>query len=100
MRASGRAAIKEGWGTDDTDYQIPSLHGRVLDTKRAEGEHVRSFQLALSRLAKKPARAAFDIHRPGPLTDHPGRLADYEATNVAGLREVGRLLEGVQAKPS
>ena len=95
-----RAAIMEGWGTDDTDYQIPSLHGRVLNTKRAEGEHVRSFQLALSRLAKKPTRAAFDIHRPGPLTDHPGKLADYETVYVAGLREVGRLLKGVQAKPS
>jgi 7-cyano-7-deazaguanine synthase in queuosine biosynthesis len=95
-----RAAIKEGWGTDDTDYQIPSLHGRVLDTKRAEGEHVRSFQLALSRLAKKPARAAFDIHRPGPLTDHPGKLTDYEGVYIAGLQEVGRLLHGVQAKPS
>lgn len=95
-----RAAILEGWGPDDTEYQVADLHGRTLDTRRAEGGHVRSFQLALSRLGKKPARAAFDIHRPGPLTDHPGRLADYEATYVAGLREVGRLLEGVQAKPS
>lgn len=95
-----RAAILEGWGPDDTEYQVADLHGRALNTRRAEGGHVRSFQLALSRLAKKPARAAFDIHRPGPLTDHTSRLADYEATYVAGLREVGRLLEGVQAKPS
>ena len=72
---------------------------RVLDTKRAEGEHVRSFQLALSRLARKPARAAFDIHRPGPLTDHPSTPGAYEAVYVACRREVGRRLEGLQAKP-
>jgi hypothetical protein len=60
---------------------------------------VRSFQLALSRLARKPGRARFDIHRPGPLIDHPGKLSDYEAVYVAGLQEVGRLLHGVQARP-
>lgn len=94
-----RAAILEAWGADDTPYRIPDLRAQVLDTTRAEGEHVRSFQLALSRLAKKPGRARLDIHRPGPLTDHPDRLADYEAVYVAGLKEVGRLLQGVQARP-
>lgn len=94
-----RASIFEGWGTDDTQYQIPNLHARVLDTNRAEGEHVRSFQLALSRLAKTPGRAKLDIHRPGPLTDHPNDFAAYEAVYVAGLREVERLLQGVRAEP-
>lgn len=95
-----RAAMLEGCGMDDTEYQIPDLQAQVLDTTRAEGEHVRSFQLALSRLAKKPARARFDIHRPGPLSDHPTKLADYEAVYAAGLREVGRFLEGVRARPA
>ena len=94
-----RAAIHEAWGHDDTPYRISDLKAQVLDTKKAEGEHVRSFQLALTRLAHKPARARFDIHRPGPLIDHPDRLADYEAVYVAGMREVGRLLDGVRAKP-
>lgn len=94
-----RAAIIEGFGADDTEYQIPDLHAQVLDTNRAEGEHVRSFQLALSRLAKKPSRARFDIHRPGPLSDYPDKLADFEAVYVSGLEEVGRLLQGVRAKP-
>ena len=84
---------------DDTPYRIPDLLAQVLDTKKAEGEHVRSFQLALSRLARKPDRARFDIHRPGPLIDHPARLSDYEAVYVAGLQEVGRLLQGVRARP-
>jgi hypothetical protein len=30
---------------------------QVLDTTKAEGEHVRSFQLALSRLMRRPDRA-------------------------------------------
>lgn len=94
-----RAAILEAWGVDDTRYRIPDLRAQVLDTNKAEGEHVRSFQVALSRLAKKPERAKLDIHRPGPLTDHPSDLAAYEAVYVAGLQEVGRLLHGVQARP-
>lgn len=94
-----RAAILEAWGVDDTPYRIPDLRAQVLDTNKAEGEHVRSFQVALSRLVKQPERAKLDIHRPGPLTDHPNDLAAYEAVYVAGLQEVGRLLQGVQARP-
>lgn len=94
-----RAAILEGWGMDNTPYRIADLRAQVLDTRKAEGEHVRSFQLMLSRLARSPGRARFDIHRPGPLLDHPDRLKDYEAVYVAGLQEVGRLLQGVRARP-
>jgi 7-cyano-7-deazaguanine synthase in queuosine biosynthesis len=94
-----RAAILEGWGKDDTPYRIADLRAQVLDTNKAEGEHVRSFQLALSRLARKPGRARFDIHRPGPLIDYPDSLPRYEAVYVAGLQEVGLLLQGVRAKP-
>lgn len=94
-----RAAILEAWGADDTPYRVADLKAQVLDTNKAEGEHVRSFQIALSRLEKKPGRAKFDIHRPGPLTDHPNAIAAYEAVYVAGLREVGRLLKGVKARP-
>lgn len=94
-----RAAILEAWGVDETPYRIPDLRTQVLDTNKAEGEHVRSFQLALSRLARHPSRAKLDIHRPGPLSDHPNEFAAYEAVYIAGLQEVGRLLQGVQARP-
>lgn len=94
-----RAAMLEGLGTDDTLYQIPDLRARVLDSTKAEGAHVRGFQIALSRLANKPARTKLDLHRPGPLTDHPGDVAAYEKVYVDGLQEVGRLLEGVRARP-
>ncbi|MPW23055.1 conserved hypothetical protein [Paraburkholderia piptadeniae] len=94
-----RAAIREAFGRDWTPYRIANLRAQMLDTNRAEGKDVRSFQLALSRLARNPERARFDIHRPGPLIDHPDRLTDYEAVYVAGLQEVGRLLRGVRAGP-
>lgn len=94
-----RAAILEAFGKDSTSYRIADLHAQVLDTNKAEGEHVRSFQLTLARLTRNPHRTKFDIHQPGPLIDHPNKLKDYEAVYVNGLREVGRLLNGVQARP-
>jgi 7-cyano-7-deazaguanine synthase in queuosine biosynthesis len=94
-----RASLLQGLGADDTQYGISNLRARVLDTNRAEGEHVRSFQLALARLKKKPERARFDIHKPGPLSDHPNDLAAYERVYVDGLKEVASLLERVRAKP-
>ncbi|MGK9019899.1 Qat anti-phage system QueC-like protein QatC [Pseudomonas aeruginosa] len=94
-----RAALYEAFGSDNTPYRIADLQAQVLDTNKAEGEHVRSFQLALARLARRPGRARFDIHQPGPLIDHPDKLSDYEAVYVRGLSEVGRLLQGVQARP-
>jgi hypothetical protein len=92
-----RAAIFEVWGADDAPYRIPDFCAQTRDTNKAEGEHVRSFQFALSRLARKPERARFDIHRPGQLGDHPDRLAAYEAVYIAGMKEVEMLLEGVEA---
>jgi 7-cyano-7-deazaguanine synthase in queuosine biosynthesis len=94
-----RAAILEAWGDDDTPYRVPDLRAQVLNTNRAKGKDVRSFQLALSRLSQKPGRARFDIHRPGPLVDRLDMLIAYEKVYVAGLQEVGRLLNGVQARP-
>jgi 7-cyano-7-deazaguanine synthase in queuosine biosynthesis len=94
-----RAAMHKGLAKDDTPYAIPDLKARVLDTNRAEGDHVRSFQFALSRLNKNPKRAVLDIHRPGPLTDHPTDWKAYEQVYVDGLHEVGALLTGVRARP-
>lgn len=91
-----RAAMTEAFGADDTTYQIPDLTAQVLNTTRAEGEHIRSFQVALSRLAKHPGRSRVDVHRPGPL---PGNFAAYEKVYVDGMEEVGRILKGVRAKP-
>jgi 7-cyano-7-deazaguanine synthase in queuosine biosynthesis len=95
-----RASLLHGFGDDgdDTPYTVDGLRARVLDSAKAEGEHIRAFQLALTRLAADPGRARRDIHIPGPLSDHPDDFAAYQAVYVDGMREVGRLLEGVQAR--
>lgn len=94
-----RASLLAGGVTDTTPYQLPDLLAQVIDTEKAEGSHIRSFQLAISRLRRKPERARFDIHRPGPLNDHAQDLHAYESVYVAGLEEVARLLNGVRAEP-
>lgn len=95
-----RAALKRGFGDDNTEYQLEELEDAELDSKSAEGEHVRSFQLAISRLRTKPGRARFDIHKPGPLIDFPDDWGDYEAVYRDGLEEVADLLKNVEARPS
>ncbi|HHJ4624062.1 MULTISPECIES: Qat anti-phage system QueC-like protein QatC [Klebsiella/Raoultella group] len=94
-----RASLFTAFGTDDTIYRIPDLRSRVLDSSRPEGEHVRAFQFALERLARSPGRAKFDIHKPGPLSDYPEHLAEYEGVYLRGMREVEQLLSGVITRP-
>lgn len=95
-----RASLLHGFGedADETHYTVDDLTSRVLDSSKAEGEHVRAFQLALARLASDPERARRDIHVPGPLSDYPDDLDAYEAVYVDGMNEVGHLLNGVQAR--
>ena len=94
-----RAALQAGLGADDTTYTLPNLHAGPLNSAKAEGEHVRSFQLAIAQLAARPRSARFRIHQPGPLNDAPAELPAYEQVYVNGLHEVGALLAGVVARP-
>lgn len=94
-----RAAILSGCGPDKTRYMIPNLHAQILDTNQVDGQHVRSFQMALARLEAMPGQSQFDIHRPGPLTDHPDDWSKYETVYVEGLLEVQAFLKGVKAQP-
>lgn len=95
-----RAAIKRGLGEDDTDYQLEEIEDAELDSRDAKGEHVRSFQLAISRLRNRPGSARFDIHKPGPLIDFPDDWGDYETVYREGLEEVADLIANVEARPS
>lgn len=88
-----------GFGEDDTDYQLVDLEESALDSRSAEGEHVRSFLVAIARLRNKPGRARFDIHKPGPLIDFPDDWGDYELVYRDGLEEVASLLKNVEARP-
>ncbi|HFI7914783.1 TPA: Qat anti-phage system QueC-like protein QatC [Escherichia coli] len=94
-----RASLFAAFGTDGTSYRIPDLRARVLDCSKAEGEHVRAFQFSLDRLARSPGHAKFDIHKPGPLSDHPDNYDDYAGVYIRGMEEVSRLLDGVRTRP-
>src|SRR5262249_47198245 len=53
-----RAAIETAFGKDPTAYTIPDLTARALDSRSAEGEHIRSFQIMADRLKARPDLAA------------------------------------------
>lgn len=94
-----RASLLAGNVVDEAPYQLQDLRAQVIDAGRAEGSHIRSFQLAISRLRQKPERAHFDIHIPGPLSDYPNDLQAYADVYASGLEEVARLLDGVRVEP-
>jgi hypothetical protein len=92
-----RASMPVG---DPTLYFLEDLKARPLRTNEAEGVQVRSFQLAIAKLANRPQLAKVLIHKPGPLYDHD--LADQEKLSgvyARGLAEVGVLLDGVRTAP-
>ncbi len=96
-----RASLEAAFGpkSDATRYTVPDLHAQVLDTRKAEGVQVRSFQYAIERVKKKPELANLLIHKPGSLADeinHLDRLADVYRR---GLDEVSRMIAGVQTRP-
>ncbi|MBN8502527.1 MAG: hypothetical protein J0M19_15475, partial [Sphingomonadales bacterium] len=92
-----RASLR---GKDSTIYGVPDLKAATLDTKQAEGQQVRSFQIAIARLSKHPGLAKVLIHKPGPLYDYPDRHNSLADVYRRGLEEVGCLLNGVRAEPS
>ncbi|TGQ13577.1 Qat anti-phage system QueC-like protein QatC [Mesorhizobium sp. M00.F.Ca.ET.217.01.1.1] len=95
-----RAALKRGLSTKDpTLYLVPDLEVRRLDTTRAEGEHIRSFELMVARLSANPACASALARIPGPLNDEPAEVNDFVEVFRRGILEVGELLDAVEAAP-
>ena len=99
------------WQLRDTTYStkvstpyknrtLPDLTAYTLDTRQAEGQQVRSFQLAIRRLAKRPELAKVLIHKPGPLSDHPDRIDAYAEVYRRSLEEVGAILTDVRTAAS
>lgn len=97
-----RAAIETGLGpgADPTTYTVQDLSAQILDTRKAEGQQVRSFQFAVERLRARPDLARFLIHNQGPLSDRPpAHLDDLAGVYRRGMDEVAALLAGVRAEP-
>jgi hypothetical protein len=85
---------------DPTTYTLADLWESTLDTKRAPGQQVRSFQISVARLAARPDLAKVLIHKPGPLYDDPSHHGALAGVYLRGLQEVGRLLSGVNTAPT
>ena len=84
-----RAAITSAFGADPTTYTIPDLGAQPLNSKSAEGEHVRSFQMMARRLAQRPALARILVHKSGPLADYPDAdVSEYTDVFRRGIKEV------------
>ena len=95
-----RASLKAGLGVKDpTLYTVEDLGATTLATDRAEGEHVRSFQLMAQRIKKAPGLAKILVHKPGPLVDAPDEIPDYADVFRRGVLEVGKLLQDVRVRP-
>ena len=96
-----RASLAAGLGANDnTAYVTQSLTSHVLDTRIAEGEHVRSFQLMIAKLKANPRAANVLVGIPGPLNDAPGERAAYVGVFQRGMAEVAALLASVTARPA
>jgi len=95
-----RASIETAFGKDPTVYSLPSLTSRTIDAKKAEGEHIRSFQLIATRLARKPDLAPLLIRKPGPLSDYSDtEIAGYAAVFHRGIAEVESLVNATRVRP-
>ncbi len=97
-----RASVKAGFPgkNDPTPYVADSLTARTLNTAKAEGEHVRSFQLMAAQLASNPGAAASLARIPGPLNHAPAEVGAYVDVFRRGIHEVDVLLQNVRAAPS
>lgn len=96
-----RAALEKayGKGNDPTDYYLSNLAGATLSTRRAEGQQVRSFQVALARLRANPSLAKLLIYKPGPLSDlSADEINELAGIYQRGMSEVASLLSTVQTR--
>ncbi len=97
-----RAALEKGLGhgSDPTTYSLTSLTQYELNSQKAEGQQIRSFQYAVERLRANPTLARLDIHKSGSLVDesleNQQSLADVY---LRGMNEVAQLLTGVRTSP-
>ena len=95
-----RSAIMHAFGNDPTSYTLANLGDRPLNSKRSEGQDVRSFQLMSQRLAQRPELARFLIWKSGPLSDYSDQeIAKYDAVFTRGISEVGAVLDNVEVRP-
>ena len=96
-----RAAVYAAFGHDPTGYSIADLAAQPLNAKKAEAEHVRSFQMMHRRLTQHSALAKVLVHKTGPLSDYSeAEIAEYAAVFQRGITEIGAIVDDVVVKPT
>lgn len=95
-----RASILFGLeqSSDATEYGV-ELNGSILNSKKAEGEHVRAAKTTIAKLQANPKYARLAIFKSGPLTDVGGQLEDYVAVYENGMNEIAELLKTTESRP-
>jgi hypothetical protein len=95
-----RAAVAAAWGDgeDPTEYTLPDLNARPLDTRHAEGFQLRSFQFSIHKLFKSPGSEKILIHKPGPLPER-AQLASLADVYRRGMMEVHKLIGNARTTP-
>jgi 7-cyano-7-deazaguanine synthase in queuosine biosynthesis len=87
-----RSAMTAAFGKDATTYTIVDLSARTLNSKAAEGEHVRSFQMMARRLKRRPGLEKILVHKSGPLSDYSSTdVAKYADVFKRGIEEVDKV---------
>lgn len=97
-----RAALKKGLGADNdpTTYTVSDLEREALNTQRAEGVQIRSFQVAIERLRANPEFKKVLIHSSGSLSDEsPSHLPILADMYQRGLLEVEDVIGTVNTGP-
>jgi hypothetical protein len=93
-----RASMVKWKRGDKTPYHL-NLTARALNSQKAEGDNVRSFQLAVDKLNGDIRRARVLIHKSGPLGNDAKELEALAKMYLRGMNEVSELLKGVRTSP-
>jgi hypothetical protein len=96
-----RAATRHAWkaGEDKTFYNLSDIHGRPLNSRKAEGVQIRAYQYAIANLNNKPNSVHALIHKPGPLLEDTKILNDLVEVYKRGMKEVESFLNGAVTAP-
>ncbi|HEU5122470.1 MAG TPA: Qat anti-phage system QueC-like protein QatC [Verrucomicrobiae bacterium] len=93
-----RASMLKWKKGDKTPYHL-NLTARPLNSQKAEGDNVRSFQLAVQKLNGDIRKARVLIHKSGPLGTDSKELESLAKMYLRGMNEVSALLNGVRTSP-
>lgn len=95
-----RSAMTAALGEDPTAYTIADLRAQELNSRAAEGEHIRSFQIMARRLERRAGLEKILVRKSGPLSDYSeADVAMYAGVFKRGIEEVDRVTGPAVVRP-